>query len=85
MDPDSRAYGAARTGRLIEPDSTKPAGPPGGPRWRPGPWRQRQKKAFFSRLDADYRSSNRRCGSSSASFMATRPSTASRPSMMRWS
>ncbi len=30
-------------------------------------------------------SNSRRAGSSSASFMATRPSTASRPSMMRWS
>ena len=30
-------------------------------------------------------SNNKRAGSSSASFIATRPSTASRPSMMRWS
>jgi len=33
----------------------------------------------------DQISNSRRAGSSRASFMATKPSTASRPSMMRWS
>ncbi len=36
-------------------------------------------------IRANQRSNSRRDGSSSASFIATRPSTASRPSMMRWS
>jgi len=40
---------------------------------------------FIRHEDSNQSSSNRRCGSSSASFMATRPSTASRPSIMRWS
>ncbi len=36
-------------------------------------------------IQGDQMSNSRREGSSSASFMATKPSTASRPSMMRWS
>src|SRR5690606_13445811 len=46
---------------------------------------QEVSKAVSSDTARHYRSSNRRAGSSRASFIATRPSTASRPSMMRWS
>src|SRR3989338_7572249 len=45
---------------------------------------QHDRLSYLTLLDT-YKSSNTRPGYSSASLMATRNSTASRPSMMRWS